>query len=270
MNSPTFSDWKESMSDTIINPRFVRTVPLQHFPADAFPIINPIFWLNSHFAVGGGSPLQRLSGMYTAHMTRISPQNGFTWHPHRGLEIFTWVLEGTLFHQDSTGGEGELKPGDVQRMFSGDLILHQELNNTDEPVRVIQIWFAADPKHRKLPHYEQLNRSQLPKRRHGDANVLSVFGDDSPLERHMVGDARLTATFVPPSGKVEIEPPREGEDLFLYVTEGTGDFHAPDMANNLGQYDVLLARPDAKDAIVRAAPDQELHFLNFYLPKFLS
>ncbi len=258
------------MFDTIIDPRFVRDVPLQYFPADAFPTIHPIFWLNSHFAVGGGSPLQRLSGMYTAHMTRIAPRNGFTWHPHRGLEIFTWVLEGTLFHQDSTGGEGELKPGDVQRMFSGDLILHQELNLTDDPVRVIQIWFAADRQYRKPPHYQQLNRTELPSRTEGDSRVLSVFGDDSPLERHMVGDARLTATFVSPCGKVELEPPRPDENLFLYVTEGAGQLTTADDATPLRQYDVLIARADAQNVQLRAAGDRELHYLNFYLPKFLS
>lgn len=264
------------MSDTILDPRFVKNAPLQHFAADQFPIINPIFWLNSHFAVGGGSPLQRLSGMYTAHMTRISPHNGFTWHPHRGLEIFTWVLEGTLFHQDSTGGEGELKPGDVQRMFSGDLILHQELNETDDPVRVIQIWFAADRKHRQLPHYQQLHHTQLPKQRNGDANVFSVFGDTSPLERHMVGDARLTATFVPAGGKAELEPPRPNEDLFLYVTDGSGRLETRDSrleigdsGGALGQYDVILGKSDAKETTLRAADDAELRYLNFYLPKFL-
>lgn len=257
------------MPDTILDPKFIKNLPLQHIPADKFPIINPIFWLNSHFAVGGGSPLTRLSGMYTAHMTQIAPRNGFTWHPHRGLEIFTWMLEGTLYHQDSTGGEGELKPGDVQRMFSGDLILHQELNQTDEPARVIQIWFAADRKHRKLPHYQQLHHSQLPKQRNGDANVFQVFGDTSPLERHMVGDARLTAAFVPAGGQVELEAPRPNEDLFLYVTDGAGEFHAPDTQNPLGQYDVILARPDTQSATLRASQGGELRFLNFYLPKFL-
>lgn len=55
--------------------------------------------------------------MLTAHMTRIAPDNGFTWHPHRGLEIYTWVLEGTLHHEDTTGGQGDVQPGDLQRMF---------------------------------------------------------------------------------------------------------------------------------------------------------
>src|SRR5438093_8593747 len=147
------------MYDTVLAPNFVECVPLQHFAAETFPWIQPVHWLQSHFAVGGWSPLQRLSGMLTAHMTAIAPHNGFTWHPHRGLEIYTWILEGTLFHQDSTGGEGEIHAGEFQRMYSGDLILHQELNQTDAPVRVIQIWFAADRQDRLLPHYQQLKQS---------------------------------------------------------------------------------------------------------------
>ena len=60
------------MDDTLITPCFVEAKPFQHFAADAFPMIHPIDWLTSHFAVGGWSPLRRLSGMLTAHMTRIT------------------------------------------------------------------------------------------------------------------------------------------------------------------------------------------------------
>ena len=127
-----------------IAPEFVTKRDFQYFAADEFPTIHPIHWLHSHFAVGGWSPLQRLSGMLTAHMTRIAPHNGFTWHPHRALEIYTWVLEGDLYHEDSTGGKGIIHAGEFQRMFAGDYIEHQELNVTDDPVRVIQIWFIAD------------------------------------------------------------------------------------------------------------------------------
>ena len=93
---------------------------LQFYKADTFPIFNPIHWLVSHFAVGPYSPIQRLSGMLTAHMTQIAPQNGFGWHPHRNLEIYTYVIDGQLYHQDTTGGKGIITAGEVQRMFSGD------------------------------------------------------------------------------------------------------------------------------------------------------
>ncbi|NDJ55096.1 MAG: pirin family protein [Chloroflexi bacterium] len=255
------------MFNSVIHPDFARSEAYQYYPAQAFPWINPIHWLTSHFAVGGWSPLQRLSGMLTAHMTRIAPRNGFDWHPHRGLEIYTWVLEGTLYHEDVTGGKGEIGPGELQRMFSGDYIAHMEMNYTDDPVRVIQIWFIADPKYRGLdPHYQQASRADLPRRKVGDADVVSLIGQDSPMEQHMSG--RLTATQVPAGGRTIIEPPQEGEDLFLYVTDGAGQA-VNGHSDALRQYDVILARPDLQQVSINASPDQALDYLSFYLPSFL-
>jgi redox-sensitive bicupin YhaK (pirin superfamily) len=255
------------MLETVIDPNFVQPRPFQHYAADQFPTVHPIHWLHSHFAVGGWSPLQRLSGMLTAHMTRIAPRNGFTWHPHRRLEIYTWVLEGTLYHEDTTGGKGEIHAGELQRMFSGDYIEHMEMNYSDHPARVIQIWFIADDKHRGLPpHYQQLGRDQLPAHASGDATVTHLIGDDALMEQHMTG--RLTATHLPAGGATHLEPPRPGEDLFLYVTDGAGDA-ANGSAHGLGQYDVILATPDTEAVTLKAVADTSLDYMSFYLPSFL-
>ncbi|MEP7291587.1 MAG: pirin family protein, partial [Chloroflexota bacterium] len=148
-----------------MQPGFAETGAFQHYPANTFPYVHPIDWLTSHFAVGGWSPLQRLGGMLTAHMTQIAPRSGFTWHPHRALEIYTWVLEGTLYHEDSTGGKGLIQAGELQRMFAGDYIEHQELNLSDDFARVIQIWYVADRQFQGLePHYQQLSSGELPAR----------------------------------------------------------------------------------------------------------
>jgi redox-sensitive bicupin YhaK (pirin superfamily) len=257
-----------ALQQTSIQPGFTRSMPFQHFPAAAFPTIHPIHWLHSHFAVGGWSPLQRLSGMLTAHMTRIAPHNGFTWHPHRGLEIYTWVLEGKLYHEDTTGGAGEIGAGELQRMFSGDWIEHQELNQGDEPARVIQIWFIADRRYQGLlPHYQQVGRGQLPAQRVGDATIFNLIGDDSPMEQHV--SARLTATTVEPGGQTTLAAPRPDEDLFLYVTDGNGQAVHDGQSPTLGQYDVVLATPEAGTATIAAQPSAPLHFLSFYLPRFL-
>ena len=257
------------MYNSIIDPNFYQPAPLRHYPAESFPTIHPVHWLNSHFAVGGWSPLQRLSGMITAHMTRIAPHNGFTWHPHRGLEIYTWVLEGNLYHEDTTGGLGFIRAGELQRMFSGDWIEHQELNQSDEPVRVIQIWYAARLEYRGVgPHYQQTQGGALPARQAGDATVVSLIGDDSPMEQHMQG--RLTATTVPAGGITRLEPPRDGEDLFVYVTDGAGRL-SNGIETPLGPYDVILGTPETAEAAVVAGEqtDNRLHFLSFYLPSFL-
>lgn len=257
-----------AMYDSVIDADFISADPLQHFPAGAFPTIHPVHWLHSHFAVGGWSPLQRLSGMLTAHMTAIAPYNGFTWHPHRGLEIYTWVLEGTVYHEDTTGGKGYIESGEFQRMFSGQWIEHQELNRMAEPARVIQIWFVADYAHHNLaPHYQQVSREDLPVREAEGVSVYSLIGDDSPMEQHM--DGRLTATRVGPGRSASLELPRDGEDLFLYVTDGQGSLKQNGKSTSVGQYDVLLARPEAGSAAFTAAPEEGLDFLSFYLPKFL-
>lgn len=257
------------ITDTFVAPEFVRSEPIQHYPASAFPMVHPIHWLTSHFAVGGWSPLQRLSGMVTAHMTRIAPRSGFTWHPHRGLEIYTWVLEGKIHHEDSTGGMGDIHAGELQRMFSGDYIEHQELNPWDEPVRVIQIWFIADPKYRGLePHYQQLRRDELPAARGDGSTTYTLIGEGSPVEQHM--DGRLAAVSIEPGGRAEIAPPREGEDLFLYVTDGAGEASLRGELAALGQYDVILARPDMSSLALSAPADGSLDTLCFYLPTFLQ
>ena len=250
---------------SVIQPQLEINPTFQHFPAKTFPWMNPIHWLHSHFAVGGWSPLQRLSGMLTAHMTQIAPQNGFTWHPHRGLEIYTWVLEGELYHEDTTGGKGVIGEGELQRMFSGHWIEHQELNLSNESTRVIQIWFAADPTYHEVePHYQQLSRQELPVRQIEDGMVYSLIGDGSPMDSHV--EARLTATYLD-GGTTTVEAPRVGEDLFLYVTDGTGEFTHNGETQALNLYDVILANPSVSP--VELSSDSKLRFMSFYLPSFL-
>lgn len=259
---------------TAVEPGFVNDFSFQHYPAETFPTIHPVHWLHSHFAVGGWSPLQRLSGMLTAHMTQIAPRNGFTWHPHRALEIYTWVLEGELYHEDSTGGKGIIHAGELQRMFAGDYIEHQELNLSDKSTRVIQIWYVADRHHRGLePHYQQVGQGDLPKQLVGGATVYNLIGEGSPMHQHMTG--RLTATTVDSGGTTTVENPHEGEDLFLYVTDGAGkavnaDADSRGEVATLGQYDVILARSDADLTTITASDDAPLHYMSFYLPKFIG
>lgn len=89
---------------------------------------------------------------------------GFETHPHRDMEIVTWVLRGSLVHQDSEGNSGVIYPGLAQRMSAGTGILHSEKNDAwragvgdvhDEPVRFIQMWVVPDEA-RIRPGYEQL------------------------------------------------------------------------------------------------------------------
>jgi redox-sensitive bicupin YhaK (pirin superfamily) len=94
----------------------------------------------------------------------VKPGSGFETHPHRDMEIVTWVLRGSLVHQDSTGHSGIIYPGLAQRMSAGRGILHSEKNDSwtldgsqshTEPVRFVQMWVVPDESGAD-PGYQQL------------------------------------------------------------------------------------------------------------------
>jgi len=117
----------------------------------------------------------------------IQPGQGFGTHPHRDMEIVTWVLEGSLQHQDSTGGGGVIHPGELQRMSAGSGIQHSEFNASDkEPVHLLQIWLL--PEARNLaPRYGQTEFS-AEGRRDRLQLLASRSGRDGSLDIHQDAD----------------------------------------------------------------------------------
>jgi redox-sensitive bicupin YhaK (pirin superfamily) len=123
----------------------------------------------------------------------VEPGHGFGTHPHRDMEIITYVLEGALAHKDSMGTGSTIRPGEVQRMSAGTGVLHSEFNHSpSEEVHLLQIWIFPERKGIE-PSYEQkefareskLNRLRL---------VASPDGKDDSVTIHQ--DARLYASIL--------------------------------------------------------------------------
>jgi hypothetical protein len=146
-----------------------------------------ISWLDSQHTFSFGEyydPNQMgFADLRVINEDKVAPGKGFATHGHRDMEIVTYVLEGTLQHQDNLGNGSMIRPGDVQRMSAGTGILHSEYNasNTD-PVHLLQIWILPEQKGIE-PSYEQKTFT-LAEKRGGLRLVGSRDGRDGSVTIH--------------------------------------------------------------------------------------
>jgi hypothetical protein len=167
----------------------------------------------------------------------VLPGQGFETHPHRDMEIVTWVLRGSLVHQDSTGTAGVIYPGLAQRMSAGTGILHSEKNDSwtlaggphhDEPVHFVQMWVVPDEAG-ITPGYEQLEI---------DGEFLSggLVTVASGMDKHEGASAirirnryaALHAARLPVGQTVELP---EAPYLHLFVPRGTVELEGAGVLN---------------------------------------
>lgn len=130
----------------------------------------------------------------------VAPGRGFGAHQHENMEIISIVMEGALAHRDSTGGEGVLRRGEVQRMSAGSGVVHSEFNGSErEPVHFFQIWIMPE-RNGITPGYEQ---KLFPEdERRGKLRLLvAPGGEDGALNIHQ--DARLYSAILDDGQRVE-------------------------------------------------------------------
>lgn len=120
----------------------------------------------------------------------IQPGQGFGMHPHRDMEILTWVLSGALRHTDSMGHSGVLGPGEVQVMSAGTGVMHSEVNpSASEPVHLLQIWILPD-REGLVPRYAQREVDRV-RMRNRPLLIAGPPGSDAVVDIHQ--DARIHA-----------------------------------------------------------------------------
>jgi redox-sensitive bicupin YhaK (pirin superfamily) len=147
---------------------------------------------------------------------RVAPGQGFGTHPHRDMEIITYVLSGALQHKDSLGNGSVIVPGEVQQMSAGTGVLHSEFNpSPSEPVHLLQIWIrpsaaGVEPRYaqKKFPRAERTNRLRI---------VASSDGRDGSIPIHQ--DASLYAAILEPGRAFRYEV-RAGRHAWIQVARG--------------------------------------------------
>jgi len=205
---------------------------------------------------------------------------GFPWHPHRGIETITYVLAGTVNHNDSLGNGGALGAGDVQWMTAGSGILHQEMPKGDPGGRMhgFQLW-ANLPSSLKMttPRYQDVTSKDIPVVTEDDGTTVRVvcgsfWGATGPVDGVAADPRYLDVSVLPgKSRKLKVETSRHA---FAYVFEGSGTFRdasapqpvqtelEPDgdtFLDDTGDHSLVLF--DTGDEVVVRAGEQGIRFL---------
>jgi redox-sensitive bicupin YhaK (pirin superfamily) len=223
-------------------------------------------WLDSHHSFSFGHHWDAANTHFGLLLVSnddvVRPGSGFETHPHRDMEIITWVLRGSLVHQDSEGNKGIIYPGLAQRMSAGTGILHSEKNDSwkitgqpphDDPVRFIQMWVVPDEDGIE-PGYEQMDiEDQL--RRGGLVPVASGMEGhrDATAIRIKQKDAALYASRMERDGSVLL-PDAPFVNLFVargaVNLEGAGRLEKGDAARINGAEGQMVTAGDEAEILV--------------------
>jgi quercetin 2,3-dioxygenase len=166
-------------------------------------------WLKArhHFAIDShGDPAHApLGNLVVWNDDEIAPHSGFPLHGHRDMEIVTYVREGVLNHEDSTGGRGEIRAGNVQALSAGRGIRHAEYNDSNMPLKLFQIWLlprrrGIDPRWASRPLAEAQRTGRLSPLVSGfseDEEALSIDADARVLGATIAARQRIAYALSP-------------------------------------------------------------------------
>jgi redox-sensitive bicupin YhaK (pirin superfamily) len=216
-------------------------------------------WLDSRhsFSYGGHyDPANTHFGLLMASNDDVlAPGSGFDPHPHRDMEIVTWVLEGALLHEDDAGHSAVIRPGMAQRMSAGSGVVHAERNaDGSRDVHFVQMWVLPDtpgvsPGYEQLDIGSALDAGELlvvasGMRKHAQDRAVSLQQEHAAL--HAVRLRPGTTTVVPSAPLVHLFLASGGVQL-----EGAGELSAGDAARiTVGDGQCIAAGPGGAEVLL--------------------
>jgi redox-sensitive bicupin YhaK (pirin superfamily) len=178
---------------------------------------NQLSWLDSRFTFSFDQYYDpehvQFRSLRVINEDRVAPGAGFPTHPHRDMEILTWILEGAIEHRDNTGGSGVIRPGELQHMTAGRGVLHSEFNpSPKDPAHLLQIWIMPDRKG-LTPGYEQLSFPDAELR----GKFALVAGPKAPVTIHQDANLYIARLDGGTEAKHTMEP---GRHAWVQVARG--------------------------------------------------
>ncbi|MFX1416249.1 MAG: pirin family protein [Promethearchaeota archaeon] len=154
---------------------------------------------------------------------------GFPWHPHRGIETITYMLEGEVQHGDSLGNKGVIGTGDVQWMTAGSGIIHEEMPRRQEGLLAgFQLWANLPRSHKMIdPRYREVKSSDIPEVTMGDSATAKIVAGEVDGVKGPVQDVVTSPEYLDVSVNSESEfshTVERGHTVFAYVIEGKAYF----------------------------------------------
>ena len=157
-------------------------------------------------------------------------RKGFPWHPHRGIETITYVLDGEVEHGDSLGNKGIIGPGDVQWMTAGSGIIHQEMPKGDKNGKMygFQLWANLPSRDKMMdPRYRDVANEQTPEVKLPGGSTIRIIsgavgGIKGPIQDIVIDPEYIDVT-VPAHAEFR-HPTKRGHTVFAYIIEGQGYF----------------------------------------------
>jgi hypothetical protein len=189
---------------------------------------------------------------------------GFPWHPHRGIETITYMIEGEVEHGDSLGNKGSIHSGDVQWMTAGSGIIHQEMpRKYDGLMQGFQLWVNLPAVQKMMkPRYREIKKEQIPEiTTSSGAKIKIISGEIEHIAgpvQDIVVDIEYLDVSLPPHGELK-HPVNRGWKTFAYIMKGDGYFDSPKGKTLGSEHLVIFA--DANDLYIKAAA----HGLRFLL-----
>jgi redox-sensitive bicupin YhaK (pirin superfamily) len=152
---------------------------------------------------------------------------GFPWHPHRGIETITYLIQGDIEHGDSLGNKGSILNGECQWMTAGSGIIHQEMPKPSNRMLGVQLWLNLPAKDKMVtPQYHGITKRDIPLIDEGDKKIRIIagnyLGNAGAVEGDYIKPVYLDVEMYP-GAEWFLDTDREST-LFVYILQGEGDF----------------------------------------------